>query len=143
MFRNKAIGIYDQSKAKWIHRNEFNEREIVEYLTLFLEFIKYDPTPELYKMMASHFIFEYIHPFYDGNGRVGRFILAKLLNNELDSYTALTFSYIVNQKKHKYYKAFENASNAYNKGELTHFIEAMLDIVLEGQKSVVTALEKI
>ncbi|WP_436861067.1 Fic family protein [Staphylococcus caeli] len=142
MFRNKAIGIYDQSKAKWIHRNEFNEREIIEYLTLLLAFIKHDPAPELYKMMASHFIFEYIHPFYDGNGRVGRFILAKLLNNELDSYTALTFSYIVNQKKYKYYKAFENASNAYNKGELTHFIEAMLDIVLEGQESVVTALEK-
>lgn len=142
MFRNKAIGIYDQSKAKWIHRNEFNEREIVEYLTLLLEFIKYDPAPELYKMMASHYIFEYIHPFYDGNGRVGRFILAKLLNNELDSYTALTFSYIVNQKKHKYYKAFENASSPYNKGELTHFIEAMLDIVLEGQESVIVALEK-
>lgn len=142
MFRNKAIGIYDQSKAKWIHRNEFNEREIVEYLILLLEFIKYDPAPELYKVMASHFIFEYIHPFYDGNGRVGRFILAKLLNNELDSYAALTFSYIVNQKKHKYYKAFENASNAYNKGELTHFIETMLDIVLEGQESVIVALEK-
>ncbi|MFQ3906387.1 Fic family protein [Staphylococcus sp. Mo2-7] len=99
MFRKKSIGVYDQTKSKWIHRNEFSEAEIFEYLTLLLEFIKHYNAPEIYKIMASHFMFEYLHPFYDGNGRVGRYILAKLLNDHLDSFTALTFSYVVNNKK--------------------------------------------
>ena len=63
------------------------------------EFLKYDEAPEVFKIMASHFIFEYLHPFYDGNGRVGRYILAKLLSNNLDPFTALTFSYTVNNNK--------------------------------------------
>lgn len=141
MFRKQSIGVYDQSKAKWIHRNEFSEAEIFEYLTLLLEFIKHYNAPEIYKIMASHFMFEYLHPFYDGNGRVGRYILAKLLNDHLDSFTALTFSYVVNNKKSKYYKAFEDASNFYNMGELTNFIEEMLSIVIEGQESVIETFE--
>ncbi|MFP5162936.1 Fic family protein [Staphylococcus sp. Mo2-6] len=141
MFRKKSIGVYDQTKSKWIHRNEFSEAEIFEYLTLLLEFIKHYNAPEIYKIMASHFMFEYLHPFYDGNGRVGRYILAKLLNDHLDSFTALTFSYVVNNKKNKYYKAFENASNFYNMGELTNFIEEMLSIVIEGQESVIETFE--
>ncbi|MGW7976816.1 Fic family protein [Staphylococcus xylosus] len=141
MFRKNSIGVYDQSKAKWIHRNEFTEAEIFEYLTLLLEFIKHYDAPEVYKIMASHFMFEYVHPFYDGNGRVGRYILAQLLNTHLDSFTALTFSYVVNHKKSKYYRVFENASDFYNKGELTDFIGEMLNIVLEGQKGVVETFE--
>ncbi|MDW8544622.1 Fic family protein [Staphylococcus pseudoxylosus] len=141
MFRKNSTGVYDQSKAKWIHRNEFTEAEIFEYLTLLLEFIKHYEAPEVYKIMASHFMFEYVHPFYDGNGRVGRYILAQLLNTHLDSFTALTFSYVVNHKKSKYYKVFENASNFYNKGELTDFIGEMLNIVLEGQKGVIETFE--
>lgn len=141
MFRKQSIGVYDQSKAKWIHRNEFSEAEIIEYLTLLLEFIKHYNAPEIFKIMASHFMFEYLHPFYDGNGRVGRYILAKLLNDHLDSFTALTFSYVVNNKKSKYYKAFEVASNFYNMGELTNFIEEMLSIVIEGQESIIETFE--
>ena len=97
---------------------------------------KYDEAPEIFKIMASHFIFEYLHPFYDGNGRVGRYILAKLLSNNLDPFTALTFSYTVNNNKNKYYKAFENTSNYFNKGELTIFIKEMLDLLLQGQSNI-------
>lgn len=142
LFRKKGIGVYNKSKNEWVHRNEFSESELVEYLTLMLEFLKYFEAPQLYKIMASHFIFEYLHPFYDGNGRVGRYILAKLLNDHLDSFTALTFSYTVNNNKSKYYKAFEKTSNFYNKGELTIFIKDMLDLLIEGQKNIINTFEK-
>ena len=141
LFRKNSIGVYDESKNKWIHRNEFTEPEIYEFLTLILEFIKHFNAPEVFKIMASHFMFEYLHPFYDGNGRLGRFLLAKLLNESLDSFTALTFSYVVNNNKSKYYKSFENASNFYNKGELTSFIGDMIQMLIEGQESIIETFE--
>lgn len=142
LFRRRGIGVYDESKNKWVHRNEYTEPELFEYLTLMLEFVKYFDAPQVYKIMASHFIFEYLHPFYDGNGRVGRYIIAKMLNDSLDPFTALTFSYTVNNNKSKYYKAFENTSNYYNKGELTNFIKEMLDLLLKGQNNILETFEK-
>lgn len=58
---------------------------------MLISFIKHYEAPAIYKILASHYMFEYIHPFYDGNGRVGRYILAKLLNDNLDSFLTLTF----------------------------------------------------
>ncbi|EKU45591.1 Fic family protein [Staphylococcus massiliensis] len=142
LFRRQGIGVYDESKNKWIHRNECSEPELFENLTLMLEFVKNFDAPQIFKIMASHFIFEYLHPFYDGNGRVGRCMIAKMLNDSLDRFTALTFSYTVNNHKSKYYKAFEEASNYYNKGELTTFIKEMLDLLIIGQNNIIESFEK-
>ncbi|BGE83351.1 Fic family protein [Staphylococcus petrasii] len=141
LFRKNSIGVYDNSKSKWVHRNEFNEPEIFEYLTMLISFIKHYEAPAIYKILASHYMFEYIHPFYDGNGRVGRYILAKLLNDNLDSFTALTFSYVVNNNKNKYYKSFEEASDYFNKGELTNFIDEMMQLLIEGQNNIIETFE--
>lgn len=141
LFRKNSIGVYDNSKSKWVHRNEFNEPEIYEYLTILLSFIKDYEAPSIYKILASHYMFEYIHPFYDGNGRVGRYILAKLLNDNLDSFTALTFSYVVNHNKNKYYKAFQEASDYFNKGEITNFIDEMMQLLIEGQNNILETFE--
>ena len=141
LFRKKSIGVYDETKNKWVHRNEFTEPEIYEFLTLILEFLKHFDAPNVFKVMASHFMFEYLHPFYDGNGRLGRYLLAKLLNDNLDPFTALTFSYVVNNNKSKYYKSFENASDFFNKGELTNFIGDMLQLLIEGQDNIIETFE--
>lgn len=140
LFRKKGVGVYNESTGKWIHRNEFTEAEIYEFLTNLRSFYNNDDIPIIYRIIAGHYLFEYLHPFYDGNGRVGRYIVAHMLADHLDKYTAMTFSYTVNRNQNKYYKAFENASNFYNKGELTEFISDMLDLLLEGQSRVLKQL---
>ncbi|MCV7476647.1 Fic family protein [Staphylococcus warneri] len=142
MFRNKGVGVRDLTREKWLHRNEYSEYEIIEFLNKLITFINYYEAPKLLKILASHFMFEYLHPFYDGNGRLGRFIIAKLLNDHLEHVTALTFSYTINRNKNKYDKAFEATSEFFNKGELTSFINVMLDLIIEGQSSVIDQFEE-
>lgn len=139
MFRKQGVGVRDTSKEKWVHRNEYSEYEIVDFLNKMLNFISHYEAPILLKIVASHFMFEYLHPFYDGNGRLGRYIIAKLLKDNLEHVTALTFSYAVNRNKNKYDKAFASTSHFLNKGEMTYFIDVMLDLIIEGQK---TAIEQ-
>ena len=142
MFRNQGVGVRDVAREKWLHRNEYSEYEIIEFLNKLITFINYYEAPKLLKILASHFMFEYLHPFYDGNGRRGRYIVAKLLNEHLEHVTALTFSYTINRNKNKYDKAFEATSEFLNKGELTSFINVMLDLIIEGQSSAIEQFEE-
>lgn len=96
--------------------------------------------PYLIRMAAAHYMFEYLHPFYDGNGRLGRYLIAKMLHEALDPITALTFSYTVNRNKNKYDKVFMKASEYFNKGELTEFVETMFELIIEGQESALEAM---
>ena len=117
MFRNKGVGVRDLTREKWLHK-QYSEYEIIEFLNKLITFINYYEAPKLLKILASHFMFEYLHPFYDGNGRLGRFIIAKLLNDHLEHVTALTFSYTINRNKNKYDKAFEATSEFLTKENL-------------------------
>lgn len=138
VFRKNFVGVQNISDGKYVHVGVQPETKIIEEMTKMISFIKYFEAPASFKILASHFIFEYIHPFYDGNGRVGRFIIAKLLSDYYDNYTALTFSYVINRNKEKYYKAFSNSSNKYNRGDLTAFIDTMLELLLEGQEKLIS-----
>lgn len=64
-----------------------------------------------------------------------------MLNDDLDSFTALTFSYVVNHNKNKYYKAFQEASDYFNKGEITNFIDDMMQLLIEGQNNIIETFE--
>ncbi len=68
-----------------------------------------DTIPFLQRAIASHFLFEYIHPFYDGNGRTGRYLLALYLSNDLTLPTVLSLSRTIAENKNEYYKAFTEA----------------------------------
>lgn len=143
LFRKKEVGIYSAGSNKYLHKGVMPETNIILKLADMLNFLSNDEMPRLYKIMVVHYYFEYIHPFYDGNGRVGRYILGKLVAEHLDIYTAITFSYMVNRNKSKYYKAFENTSDPLNRGEVSFFVYDMLTIIKEGQEEVKEYLDGI
>ena len=98
--------------------------------------MNYDNLPKLYKIFIGHYYFEYIHPFYDGNGRVGRYLLAKSLTSVVDIFTAITLSYSINRNKNKYYKSFEKTSHPLNKGDMTLFVKENLELLVSGQEHI-------
>ena len=89
--------------------------------------------PKVYGAMLGHFLFEYIHPFYDGNGRTGRYLLALWLSEPLSVLTSLSLSRVILENKTAYYRSFRDAEKDLMYGELTFFVTQMLEFVRTAQ----------
>ncbi|WP_162921729.1 Fic family protein [Listeria costaricensis] len=140
IFRKKFVGV--QKNGEFTHKGVEPESRIIDYLNRLIQFLQTSEMPELYRYMVIHYYFEYIHPFYDGNGRTGRYLVCSLIKKKLDPFSAITFSYIINRHKNPYYKAFEEASHPLNKGEITFFCKQMLEFLVEGQFMILEDMEE-
>ena len=109
-----------------------------------LEFLKDDefskPIDKIYKAISFHFLFAYIHPFDDGNGRTIRILFTYLLKlYGYDMFYYISLSEIINRKKAKdYYQAFLDVErsdiNDKNNFDLTYFFYYMTNVMIEGLK---------
>lgn len=116
-----------------MHTGVVPESAIEDALTLMLSQGRDDSIAQLIRAVVAHFIFEYTHPFYDGNGRTGRYLLALDLRRVLAPYASLALSATVADNKDRYYRAFTDAENSLNRGDLTPYLIDMLEIIAEAQ----------
>ena len=79
----------------------------------------------------AHLYFESIHPFSDGNGRVGRVLSEKALFQDLNSPVFISLSPTIEARKQDYYKQLSSAST--QEMTITSCIEFFVDVVLEAQ----------
>ncbi|ARM74489.1 TPA_asm: Fic family protein [Listeria monocytogenes] len=140
IFRKSFVGV--QKNGAFVHKGVEPETKIIDYLNKLINFIQNNPMPDLFKYMVAHYYFEYIHPFYDGNGRTGRYLICSWTWKTLDRFSSITLSYIINRHKNEYYKAFEQASHPLNAGEITFFCEQMLEFLIEGQNKIIEDMEE-
>lgn len=82
----------------------------------------------LLKSCIFHYEFEFIHPFRDGNGRIGRLWQSVILNTYNSIFSLLPIESIIRDYQEQYYKAIEDSTAL---GESTPFIEFMLTMILE------------
>jgi len=92
------------------------------------EWLKSSDEHLLLKSCIFHYEFEFIHPFVDGNGRIGRLWQSVILYKFNPLFALLPTESIVRDYQEKYYKALENSTAL---GESTPFIEFMLDMILQ------------
>ena len=141
-YRTEANEIVN-SQMKVIFTPPSDIKEMNKMLDELLEFISSkNKIDEIYKAIAFHFLFAYIHPFIDGNGRTIRVLFAYLLKNlgyELFYYISL--SEIIYEKKGKgYYKAFIDVERSKNGFDMTYFFYYMSEVMV---KSIDVLKEKI
>lgn len=138
LFRKDEVEVTDESRIT--HVGLQTEAKIEEGLFHLIQFSQDDTHPELFRYLIAHYYYEYIHPFYDGNGRTGRLLVGSYLSKYLERYSAVTFSYAINKDKAKYYQALEDVPFPMNKGELTFYLKSMLELLVTGQNNILDDL---
>jgi Fic family protein len=82
------------------------------------------------KAAVAHLYFESIHPFEDGNGRIGRAIAEKALSQGFDNPIMFSISKSIEENKSDYYKALQDAQQRL---EITKWIEWFASIIIIAQ----------
>ncbi len=95
----------------------------------------------LIKAFIIHFYICYVHPFYDGNGRVARaFQYMYLLKNNYNFFKFFSISGIISSDRKKYYKSFMDTEKYDN--DLTYFIVTQMEMTLKAIKDVIDKMLK-
>ena len=141
IFRKNSVSIYSPSQ-KEIHKGLYPEETIIHAMEQALAFLNNDSCEVLFRIGVFHYLLEYIHPFYDGNGRLGRFICSYLLSQELEPVTGYRISYTIKEYIKDYYRAFSTCNNPLNRGDLTPFLHMFLKIVQISVEKLKTSLQQ-
>lgn len=92
------------------------------------------PLPPLTRAGIAHLYFECIHPFEDGNGRIGRAIAEKTLAQGLGRPTLIALAYAIERRRKAYYAALELSNR---ETEITDWLVFFANTVLEAQATTI------
>ena len=101
------------------------------------------PADALIKTAIAHLYFESIHPFEDGNGRIGRAIAEKCLSQSLGKPVFLSLSSVIEKSKKQYYAALKEAQTSL---EITEWLVYFANVIKRAQtkaiETVIFSLQK-
>jgi Fic family protein len=122
-YRNQSVGIVKGSKFQHL-APPFGK---VPYLMKDLfGYLKKSDEIELIKSCVFHYEMEFIHPFLDGNGRMGRLWQTLILMEKYPIFEFLPFETLISGDQGNYYKALAESDKF---GKSTKFIEYMLNVI--------------
>jgi Fic family protein len=128
-YRNQAVGIFKDGK---VSRMAPPAKQVPELMLNLFSFVKKDKeTLTLVMACIFHYELEFIHPFEDGNGRMGRLWQQLLLMEASPIFEYIPIESLIHQNQKKYYLALEKSDV---KGESTDFIEFSLEMILKSLK---------
>lgn len=122
-YRKQGVGIVKGSKVEHIAPPFENVPYLMKDL---FEYLGDKNELALIKSCVFHYEMEFIHPFLDGNGRMGRLWQTLILMQEYPIFEFLPFETLISQNQHEYYHALSISDK---EGKSTKFIEYMLTII--------------
>ncbi len=122
-YRKQSVGIVKGSKVEHVAPPFRNLPYLMKDL---FEYLKKSDEIELIKSCVFHYEMEFIHPFLDGNGRMGRLWQTLILMEKYPIFEFLPFETLISNDQEKYYKALAESDKS---GKSTKFIEYMLGVI--------------
>lgn len=122
-YRTQDAGIFKGAELIHIAPPAMNVPSLMKNL---FEYLKNSNELALIKSCVFHYEMEFIHPFLDGNGRMGRLWQSVILLNEYPVFEYLPFETLISKTQKKYYAALAKSDKA---GNSTLFIEYMLGVI--------------
>ena len=122
-YRKQSVGIVKGSKVEHLAPPFENVPYLMKDL---FEYLKKSDEIELIKSCVFHYEMEFIHPFLDGNGRMGRLWQTLILMEKYPIFEFLPFETLISKDQEKYYKALADSDKS---GKSTAFIEYMLNVI--------------
>ncbi len=124
-FRSKSVGVVKGSKVEHFAPSGNRVRGFINDL---LDYLKNDKNLLLIKSCVFHYELEFIHPFMDGNGRMGRFWQTLILVQQYPVFEFLPVESLIKENQKEYYNVLSQSDKL---GHSTLFIEFMLNIIFQ------------
>lgn len=122
-YRKQGVGIVKGSKVEHLAPPFENVPYLMKDLFRYLN----EPDEiELIKSCVFHYEMEFIHPFLDGNGRMGRLWQTLILKDKYPVFEFIPFETLISKNQERYYKALSDSDKL---GMSTSFIEYMLEVI--------------
>lgn len=122
-YRTQGVGIVKGTKVEHLAPPYENVPYLMKDL---FEYLKNPNEIELIKSCVFHYEMEFIHPFLDGNGRMGRLWQTLILMEKYPVFEYLPFETLISKDQEKYYNALSESDKS---GKSTKFIEYMLNVI--------------
>ncbi|WP_034041127.1 Fic family protein [Wocania ichthyoenteri] len=122
-YRSQSVGIVKGLKVEHLAPPFENVPYLMKDL---FEYLQKSDEIELIKSCVFHYEMEFIHPFLDGNGRMGRLWQTLILMEKYPVFEFLPFETLISNDQEKYYKALAESDKS---GKSTKFIEYMLSVI--------------
>lgn len=130
VFRNGGVGVF--AGQDLVHMAPPAER-VPQLISELLAWLKKTDAHPLVKSCVFHYKFEFIHPFADGNGRMGRMWQTLLLYKWNSVFGWLPIETLIRERQHDYYRVLGECDKLVNSGR---FVEFLLQAILDSLKEI-------
>ncbi len=131
-YRKQGVGIVKGTKVEHVAPPFKNVPYLMKDL---FKYLKDSDDLTLIKSCVFHYEMEFIHPFLDGNGRMGRLWQTLILKSEYPVFEFLPFETLISKTQKDYYKSLAMSDKS---GKSTFFIEYMLQVIDQSLESILT-----